>query len=77
MLAQKLDPVESYCLGVNGGARSPFYQRKLRARGISIHARFVARALDVFAGSSVMESQSSAPTSLWLSSKREGYDVKA
>lgn len=53
MLAHRLDPVESYRLKAAAG--SPVYRKKLRTRGLSIHARFVEKAMDVFAGSSIVE----------------------
>lgn len=53
MLAQRLDPIDAYRQrGMNG---SPVYRKKLRTRGLSIHARFVEKALDVFADSSIVE----------------------
>lgn len=77
MLAQKLDPVDPYRFRANAGAKSPLYRRKLHTRGISIHARFVERALDLFAGSSIVESIPSATNSFLIDSKRGDYDVKA
>ncbi len=53
MLAQRLDPVDAYRQKAAQG--SPVYRKKLRTRSLSIHARFVERALDVFAGSSIAE----------------------
>lgn len=53
MLAQRLDPIEAYRQRNSQG--SPVYRKKLRTRGLSIHARFVEKALDVFAGSSIVE----------------------
>jgi hypothetical protein len=53
MLAQRLDPIEAYRQRANAG--SPVYRKKLRTRGLSIHARFVERAMDVFADSSIVE----------------------
>lgn len=53
MLAQRLDPVEAYRQRASAG--SPVYRKKLRTRGLSIHARFVERAMDVFADSSIVE----------------------
>ena len=54
MLAQRVvDPVEAY--RQRNATGSPVYRKKLRTRGLSIHARFVEKALDVFAGSSIME----------------------
>lgn len=53
MLAQRLDPIEAY--RQRSAAGSPVYRKKLRTRGLSIHARFVEKALDVFAGSSIVE----------------------
>lgn len=54
MLAQRvIDPVEAY--RQRGTIASPVYRKKLRTRGLSIHARFVEKAFDVFAGSSIVE----------------------
>lgn len=54
MLAQRLvDPVEAYRQKAAVG--SPVYRKKLRTRGLSIHARFVEKAMDVFGGSSIVE----------------------
>lgn len=59
MLAQRLDPVESYRLKAAAG--SPVYRKKLRTRGLSIHARFVENAMDVFGGSTIIENIPAAP----------------
>lgn len=53
MLAQRLDPIDAYRQRAVGG--SPVYRKKLRTRGLSIHARFVEKAFDVFSGSSIVE----------------------
>jgi hypothetical protein len=53
MLAQRLDPIDAYRQRTTHG--SPVYRKKLRTRGLSIHARFVEKALDVFAGSSIVD----------------------
>lgn len=54
MLTQRLEPVDSPYHGRAsvGGAT---YQRMLKARGRSIHERFVERALNVFAGAWVVQ----------------------
>jgi hypothetical protein len=56
MFAQRLvDPVEAYRQKERAAAGSPVYRKKLRTRGLSIHARFVEKAMDVFGGSSIVE----------------------
>jgi hypothetical protein len=53
MLAQRLDPVEAFRQKAATG--SPVYRKKLRTRGLSIHARFVERAMEVFPGAVMLE----------------------
>lgn len=53
MLAKKLDPVEEYARRAK--ATSPVYRAKLKRRKLSVHARFVASAFDVFAGARIVE----------------------
>jgi hypothetical protein len=56
MLAQRItDPVEAFRQRERANAGSPVYRKKLRTRGLSIHARFVEKAMDVFGGSSIVE----------------------
>lgn len=56
MLAQRvIDPVEAYRQKERALTGSPVYRKKLRTRGLSIHARFVEKAMDVFGGSSIVE----------------------
>lgn len=53
MLAKRLDPVEHY--KQRAYVSSPVYRNKLRRRKLSVHARFVAHAFDVFPGASILE----------------------
>ncbi|HIB66491.1 MAG TPA: hypothetical protein EYO33_15605 [Phycisphaerales bacterium] len=53
MLAKRLDPVEEYRR--RSGAHSPVYRARLKRRKLSIHARFVASAFDVFTGAKIEE----------------------
>jgi hypothetical protein len=62
MLAQRLDPIDAYRQRATAG--SPIYRKKLRTRGLSIHARFVEKAMDVFAGSSIVENVARMESSL-------------
>lgn len=53
MLAKRIDPVEDYKR--RRGAGSPVYQNSLKRRKMSVHARFVAAAFDVFPGANILE----------------------
>lgn len=53
MLAKRIDPVEDYKR--RAGAASTIYQHNLKRRKLSVHARFVAAAFDVFPGASIVE----------------------
>lgn len=53
MLAQRLDPIDAFRRRAVSG--SPVYRKRLKSRQLSIHARFVERALDIFEGSSILE----------------------
>lgn len=53
MLAKRIDPIEDYHNRSRGV--SPVYRNSLRRRKLSVHARFVAAAFDVFPGASILE----------------------
>lgn len=53
MLAKRLDPVETYKR--RSYSSSPVYRNNLKRRKLSVHARFVASAFDVFAGATIVE----------------------
>lgn len=53
MLAKRIDPVEDYKR--RNGTVSSVYQNSLKRRRLSVHARFVASAFDVFPGASIVE----------------------
>ena len=53
MLAKRLDPIETY--RQRSYSPSPVYQNSLRRRKLSVHARFVANAFDIFPGASISE----------------------
>ncbi len=53
MLAQRLDPVEAFRQRNSQG--SPVYRQRLKRRGLSIHARFVAEATQVFPDAMIIE----------------------
>jgi hypothetical protein len=53
MLAKRIDPVEDYKHRSFGA--SPVYRNSLRRRKLSVHARFVASAFDVFPGAKILE----------------------
>ena len=54
MLAKRIDPVEEYNRRRNYSP-SPVYRNSLKRRKLSVHARFVASAFDVFPGASILE----------------------
>lgn len=56
MLAKRLDPVETYKR--RSYAPSPVYKNSLKRRKLSVHARFVASAFDVFPGATILENVS-------------------
>lgn len=53
MLAKRLDPVETYKR--RSYSPSPVYRSSLKRRRLSVHARFVATAFDVFPGAAILE----------------------
>ena len=53
MLAKRLDPVEVYKR--RSYSTSPVYQQSLKRRKLSVHARFVASAFDVFPGATILQ----------------------
>lgn len=53
MLAKRLDPVETYKR--RSYSPSPVYRNSLKRRKLSVHARFVANAFDVFPGATILE----------------------
>lgn len=53
MLAKRIDPVEIY--KQRSYSTSPVYRQSLKRRKLSVHARFVAAAFDVFPGASILE----------------------
>ncbi len=53
MLAKRIDPVEDYKR--RAVSASAVYQHNLKRRRLSVHARFVAAAFDVFPGASIVE----------------------
>lgn len=54
MLAKRLDSsIEAYGRRTHSG--SPVYRQSLKRRRLSIHARFVAAAFDVFPGGAILE----------------------
>lgn len=53
MLAKRLDPVEEYRRRTH--VTSPVYRANLKRRKLSVHARFVASAFDVFSGARIVE----------------------
>ena len=53
MLAKRLDPVEHYRRQSYGS--STIYQSHLKRRKLSVHARFVASAFEVFPGANILE----------------------
>lgn len=53
MLAKRIDPVEEYKR--RSYSPSPVYRNSLKRRKLSVHARFVASAFDVFPGASILE----------------------
>lgn len=53
MLAKRLDPIDAY--RQRAYPVSPVYRKRLRSRKLSIHARFVARATEVFPGARLLE----------------------
>lgn len=56
MLAQRLDPIDAYRQrGQKPAVGSSLYRKKLRTRGLSIHARLVEKATEIFAGSFIVE----------------------
>jgi len=55
MLAKRIDPVEEYSR--RSYSASPVYRSFLGRRRLSVHARFVASAFDVFPGASILENR--------------------
>jgi hypothetical protein len=55
MLAKRIDPVEEYRR--RSYSTSPVYRSSLKRRKLSVHARFVASAFDVFPGASILENR--------------------
>lgn len=53
MLAKRLDPIEHY--KQRSYVSSPVYRTHLKRRKLSVHARFVASAFDIFPGASILE----------------------
>ena len=53
MLAKRLDPVETYKR--RSYSPSPVYTNSLKRRKLSVHARFVSAAFDVFPGATILE----------------------
>ncbi|MCA9776073.1 MAG: hypothetical protein KC800_05125 [Candidatus Eremiobacteraeota bacterium] len=53
MLAKRLDPVETYKR--RSYTPSPVYSNSLKRRKLSVHARFVSSAFDVFPGATILE----------------------
>lgn len=53
MLAKRLDPIDAYRQRVY--PVSPIYKKRLKSRRLSIHARFVAEATEVFPGARILE----------------------
>lgn len=53
MLAKRLDPIDAY--RQRAYPVSPIYKKRLKQRKMSIHARFVAEATEIFPGASILE----------------------
>lgn len=53
MLAKRLDPIDAY--RQRAYPFSPVYRKRLKSRKLSIHARFVAAATEVFPGARLLE----------------------
>lgn len=53
MLAKRIDPVEEYKR--RSYSPSPIYKNSLKRRKLSVHARFVASAFEVFPGAGIVE----------------------
>ena len=60
MLAKRLDPVETYKR--RSYSPSPVYRNSLKRRKLSVHARFVAAAFDVFPGATILENNPAEDT---------------
>lgn len=53
MLAKRLDPIDAY--RHRAYPVSPVYKKRFKRLNLSVHARFVAEAIDVFPEATILE----------------------